>query len=110
MNLIEQLGGYENAKKELINLESYKQDAYSWSRMIQSENIKKALLEYRRQHGIFEKGDKVVYKHSKIIHVMTVKLIGSRGTLICDGDYFENTDIQHATDSEIAKGKRDEND
>ena len=53
MNLIEQLGGYGAAKAEanspikLLNFFNY-------------EQLEKELLEYRREHNIFEVGDKVV--------------------------------------------------
>ena len=91
MNLIEQLGGYVNAK-EFINGEC--SDGFD------VQGLRDALLEYRRANNIFETGDDVV--------------IPSRGNgifkvsrLLCRSDIRE---MQHATDSEIAKGKRDEND
>lgn len=52
MNLIERLGGYE-----YLN-EFYKRAvAHGFS----MTKIKKELLEYRRQHNIFEEGDKIVF-------------------------------------------------
>ena len=117
MNIIEQFGGYEKAKEELTKLESCKQDAYSWSRMIQSESIKNALLEYRRQHNIFEVGDLVVDAtdcHSN--DLITVKSI-SGNLLVCESDNLNASYalsgkhnpsfyVRHATDEEIKAGKR----
>lgn len=52
-NLIEQLGGYERASSI----------AKCKSGVVHPTNqLLAALLEYRRQHNIFEVGDKVVYK------------------------------------------------
>ena len=56
MNLIEQLGGYEKAK------EWYKDQDLRGNH---TARIRHALLEYRRQHNIFEVGDKVVKTHPK---------------------------------------------
>ena len=117
MNIIEQLGGYEKAKEELTKLESWKHDAYSWSRMIQSESIKNALLEYRRQHNIFEVGDLVIDAtdcHSN--DLLTVKSI-SGSLLACEGDdlnasyalsekHNPSFYVRHVTDAEIKAGKR----
>ena len=66
MNLIEQLGGYERAKEKMDNIVrtldncellgggDAREGLYE-----RLESIDKALLEYRRQHNIFEVGDKV---------------------------------------------------
>lgn len=85
MNLIEQLGGYEAAKAKFRDNGS-----------LHAERLKSALLEYRRQHNIFEEGDWVV--------------IPSRGNglfqvsrLLCRSDMQE---MIHATDDEIKAGKR----
>ena len=51
MNLIEKLGGYEKAKQKY----SERPFDLAWS------DIGQALLDYRRQHNIFEAGDKVVH-------------------------------------------------
>lgn len=59
MNLIDQLGGYEAAKAQ----------GEEWGF---DDFLNAQLLEYRRQHNIFEVGDKVIYKHARINHVMTV--------------------------------------
>ncbi|BCT88937.1 hypothetical protein [Acinetobacter variabilis] len=87
MNLIEQLGGYEKARQVVKKIDI---------RSIKYKALKKALLEYRRQHNIYEEGDLVV--------------IPSRGNglfsvsrLLCLSDRCE---MRHATDEEIKTGKR----
>lgn len=100
MNLIEQLGGYEKAK-EWVNpsIEA-----------ISQEFLKSELLEYRRQHNIFEVGDDVVlsdgnctlmYKlHERIGKYVYLKRPSGR-------EYDFNIDqIRHATPEEIKAGKR----
>lgn len=90
MNLIEQLGGYENCKKEyeLAKKEGWRNAVLNMFSM--------ALLEYRRAHNIFEEGDAMV--------------IPSRGNGIFyfnafffDGDIAE---ARHVTDAEIKAGHR----
>lgn len=85
MNLIEQLGGYEKAKSKLRDNGS-----------LHAERLKKTLLEYRRQHNIFE--------------VVDAMVIPSRGNGIFHFNaLFSDSDIaeaRHATDEEIKAGKR----
>ena len=110
MNLIEHLGGYEKAKAKFRDNGS-----------LHAERLKAALLEYRRQHNIFEVGDKVI---DKVIDtadypsndLLAVKSI-SNNLLVCESDdlnasyalsnkckpYFY---VRHATDAEIKAGKR----
>lgn len=102
MNLIEQLGGYEKAKKEL--------NSPSNTNVFFQCEIEQALLEYRRQHNIYEVGDDVVlsdgnctlmYKlHERIGKYVYLKRPSGR-------EYDFNIDqIRHATDAEIKVGKR----
>lgn len=93
MNLIEQLGGYERAKDALelpLN--------YGFS----DGDIKAALLEYRRQHNIFEVGDKVVVKahpfwpEDYVIHTVEQEHIGK----------WYMSAWRHAEPEEIKAGKR----
>lgn len=81
MNLIEQLGGYEKAKV-ILQAVGHEHDAM--------------LLEYRRQHNIFEVGDAMI--------------IPSRGNgIFYFNALFSDSDIaeaRHATDAEIKAGKR----
>ena len=75
-------------------------------------DINNELLEYRRQHNIFEVGDKVVYlsniapEHNDIYDVWKVDLIGCL-VMLGDMDYRAMYDqIRHATDEEIKAGCR----
>ena len=103
MNLIERLGGYERAKDALelpLN--------YGFS----DDDIKAALLEYRRQHNIFEVGDLVTYR----AHFKGVWREGFGKITEIDEDLEivnidENvgvaiSEIEHANDEEIKAGKR----
>ena len=89
MNLIEQLGGYENAKERLKRENVLTDSDYNYGQ--------KKLLEYRRQHNIFEVGDLYVFteKYSKqsVIHKVD-SLNSGKGC------------IRHATPEEIKAGKR----
>ena len=126
MNLIEQLGGYEKAKEkmddichtldnsELLGGGDAREGLYE-----RLESIDKALLEYRRQHNIFEVGDKVVYKPSMVQGVIfTVIGFDDFGWMKTEA-FFEGfdhpkrfsedppfSDVRHATDEEIKAGKR----
>ncbi|QEK35908.1 hypothetical protein [Acinetobacter johnsonii] len=91
MNLIELLGGYERAKHEFEMIKEMK-PIYPG----EIETNDRLLLEYRRQHNIFEVGDPMI--------------IPSRGNgifyfnaLFSDSDTAE---ARHATDAEIKAGKR----
>ena len=92
MNLIERLGGYEAAKKKY----SERPFAFVWG------DIGEALLSYRRQHNIFEVGDKVVIKaepfrpEDYIIQTVGQEHIGK----------WYMAAWKHATDAEIKAGKR----
>ena len=105
MNLIEQLGGYE-----YLN-EFYKRAVAHGFTLTE---IKEELLKYRRQHNIFEVGDKVVFTDILNSCVVTfestetdpmqiVWLTYPDGTA---GYVFHLNKIKHATDEEIKAGKR----
>ena len=103
MNLIEQLGGYEKAK------EWYKDQDLRGNHTVR---IRHALLEYRRQHNIFEVGDFVLRKDGfgNVLKVTSIE--GGYANLVkrVDGGsiwvWFKLVDIRHATDAEIKAGKR----
>lgn len=107
MNLIEQLGGYDAAMNKL-NSEYQPIDEFI--------QLEQALLEYRRQHNIFEVGDKVVLAKSYSLDtVHEIKRIENLTPHIKDSEttyFLENSlgcwsfQIKHATDAEIAAGKR----
>lgn len=98
MNLIEQLGGYDGAKKKYTE----RPFELAWS------DIGDALLEYRREHGIFEKGDLIIHPMFwglfRVNETMGHHIIGITTT-----GYESKLAIQlirHATPAEIAAGKR----
>lgn len=95
MNLIERFG-YERAKRELVYMDE-ESILMITSCKEYREKLRNELLEYRRQHNIFEVGDLYVFtekysKHSAIHKVDSLK--SGKGC------------IRHATDEEIAAGRR----
>ena len=102
MSLIEQLGGYEKAK------EWYKDQDLRGNHTVR---IRHALLEYRRQHNIFEVGDKVVSRCAdKEIRIFTYQETIGRNILVkCKkgkGYCYPKKWFSHANDAEIKAGKR----
>ena len=98
MNLIEQFGGYESTKSKLRDNGS-----------LHAERLKKALLEYRRHHNIFEESDKIVFiddfMHSELMTVAWTR----KGEVWMDEGAKRCTDpsmIRHATPEEIKAGRR----
>ncbi|MEX5380572.1 hypothetical protein [Acinetobacter towneri] len=112
MNLIEQLGGYEKAEDGLRRLELDKKDLLTCGGLVVVKSeLDAALLEYRRQHNIFEVGDLVIdtnYKDSDIQEIKSVN--GNRIEVFHKNkSYYFATFIfsfRHATDAEIKAGKR----
>lgn len=113
MNLIEQLGGYEQANSKLLKMDKIlKEVYYSPSDAQKANELRQALLEHRRQHNIFEVGDLVTYKahfkgmwregFGKITEIdedlEVVNIDDNIGVAI--------SEIEHATDAEIKAGKR----
>ena len=102
MNLIEQLGGYGRAKDALeLPLD------YGFS----DDDIKAALLEYRRQHNIFEVGDWVVHIFYKDSMLQRIKGVDGNYIYVLSHDESYqykaySPDFRHATDAEIKAGKR----
>lgn len=106
MNLIEQLGGYKNAKK-FINGEC--SDGFD------VQGLRDALLKHRSQHNIFEKGDYVKANDSQFGFNELFKIddffAGDDGislAVLDDGDCYPLSWLAHATPKEIAQGYRDE--
>ena len=106
MSLIEQLGGYEKAKRELELKEQ--NSVLQCCSAVTAEMIRDALLEYRRQHNIFEVGDKVVHpKFSNMKIYEICEISGDLFTVFYDRkSHSFKTDVRHATDEEIKAGKR----
>ena len=103
MNLIEQLGGYEAAKAE----------GEEWGF---DDFLNNQLLEYRRQHNIFEVGDKVVYRALPHERLFSVRYVGDDEIVVYElwdemgaktfTEKHPYSDIDHATNEEIKAGKR----
>ena len=100
-NLIEQLGGYEKAK-ECLNTRT--------ARLSVINELRAALLEYRRQHNIYEIGDKV--SHTIFSSIFTINDVQSYSVLATTNTGYHTSLnivlIRHCTDKEIAQGYRDE--
>ena len=103
MNLIEQLGGYERAKHEFEMIKEMK-PIYPG----EIETNDRLLLEYRRQHNIFEVGDKVVSKENNgfVYTVITVDGGLCRLKNVLFDHVYPLHDFRHATNEEIKAGKR----
>ena len=93
MNLIEQLGGYEH-------LNGFYKRAVAHGFAL--TEIKVELLKYRRQHNIFEVGDKVVVKAEPFWpEDYLIQTVGQEHI----GKWYMSA-WRHATDEEIKAGKR----
>ena len=101
MNLIKELGGYKTLKREYEETLPLIQKGYKSKSM---EVIRLILLEYRRQHNIFEVGDYYAYLYEW----------DSDLDIVCKYNPSEWSDhlwniknmIRHATDAEIKTGHR----
>ena len=96
MNLIEQLGGYEAAKAE----------GEEWGF---DDFLNNQLLEYRRQHNIFEVGDKVIGSKlfdDRIFEFQYYLPELSMAVISQDGAAIGLNQLRHATPEEIKAGKR----
>ena len=103
MSLIEQLGGYENAKKRLKRDNVLNDEDFNYGQ--------RQLLEYRRQHNIFEVGDLVIDTNYKDSDVQEVKSVNGNKIEVFHKNkaYYFATYIfsfRHASDAEIKAGKR----
>lgn len=108
MSLIEQLGGYEKAKEYLVELQrtpmhEQAEDTISY--------LPDALLEYRRQHNIFEVGDLSLtidpWFGSNLLAVVDFRESETeRYAIFSDGGFFRISGLRHATDDEIKAGRR----
>ena len=100
---INELGGYEVAKKK--NTSWLLNHGENW------RNVKDAtLLEYRRQHNIFEPDDYII--HDGELKVFAMWSSAVEGCAYIGYAYAENGEMahkdefRHATDEEIKAGKR----
>ena len=111
MNLIEQLGGYERAKDGLHRLKLEKKDLLTCGDFVVVESeIDAALIEYRRQHNIFETDDYII--HDGELKVFAMWSSAVEGCAYIGYAYAENGEMahkdefRHATGEEIKAGER----
>ena len=100
MNLIEQLGGYQ-ATKEMY--------ASQLKAGLAPYGYEEVLLEYRRQHNIFEVGDKVIGSKlfdDRIFEFQYYLPELSMAVISQDGAAIGLNQLRHATPEEIKAGKR----
>lgn len=98
MNLIEQLGGYLQAKA----LRALPAATYDCGVRFSREELERAMMEHRRQHNIFEVGDKLVIKaHPFWPEDYLIQTVGQEHI----GKWYMSA-WRHATDEEIAAGRR----
>ena len=99
MNLIEHLGGYEFAKK-----------MWQGGGSLQGTQLAFELLEYRRQHNIFEIDDYII--HDGELKVFAMWSSAVEGCAYIGYAYAENGEMahkdefRHATNAEIKAGSR----
>ena len=105
MNLIEQLGGYLQAKA----LRALPAATYDCGVRFSREELECAMLDHRRQHNIFEESDKIVFiddfMHGELMTVAWTR----KGEVWMDEGAKRCTDlsmIRHATPEEIKAGRR----
>jgi hypothetical protein len=115
VNLIEQLGGYECAKAEsdrisnILNNSAFLGGGSPRESLYERlDALESALFEYRRQHNIFEVGDKVIKTHPKNTILWPVLGVYKNGGVWLDykGFCWKPPRVRHATDEEIKAGKR----
>ncbi len=100
MNLIEQLGGYEYTKQS--SCAWFFRYGLNWQQMKQLE-----LLQYRREHGIYEAGDCVIIDGHEDVYQIQYVYEGAWGYGMWQGRRFSHSMIErHATDAEIKANKR----
>jgi len=109
VSLIEQLGGYEKAKSMCDHINGplgLITDGYSH---YTKAMVVDALLEYRRQHNIFERNDYVVNRDIKYSDELNIVSSSNDKALWFFGKIyggFVKSQFRHATDAEIKAGKR----
>jgi len=113
MNLIEKYGSYDAAKakqQELSKIAADPQLLLVGKIIKEIGEIEIALLEYRRQHNIFEPDDYII--HDGELKVFAMWSSAVEGCAYIGYAYAENGEMahkdefRHATDAEIKAGKR----
>lgn len=121
MDLIKDMGGYKKTKDTLQQLISQDKDIVQCGKLVVvAAEIKAALLEYRRQHNIFEIKDIVFLKDQHYSEMWFITNILPDGSIElktathgypvpnrCWGMYYGKAEgLQHATDDEIHSRQR----
>lgn len=113
MNLIEKYGSYDAAKakqQELSKIAADPQLLLVGKIIKEIGEIEIALLEYRRQHNIFEPDDYII--HDGELKVFAMWSSAVEGCAYIGYAYAENGEMahkdefRHAADAEIKAGKR----
>jgi hypothetical protein len=107
VDLIEQLGGYAKAKRELELKEQ--NSIFQCCTAISAEMIRDALPQYRRQHNIFEVGDHFVNHCDDCIYVVLSLNNGHMHGKSGDKNvwtYSGRFGVRHAESEEIQAGRR----
>ncbi|QTD62668.1 hypothetical protein [Acinetobacter towneri] len=105
--VISDFGGYEKCKDILSqpNIDL----------IMNAHGLREHMLEYRRQHNIFEVGDKVVFGSGLNADLFTIKSKPKKKNgvlllpvILSNGSWFDLMEqfVRHATDEEIKVGKR----
>lgn len=107
--LIENLGGYEQAKNHRDYLIDFG-DEFNRPNKYEVDKINSALLQYRREHGIYEVGDPLVSRCNNEFRLFTYEAISGKNiTVKCKKGKaycYPKKWFQHATDAEIKANKR----
>lgn len=100
MSLIEQLGGYDFVKNKSESNILYGEKIY----------LKRALLEYRRQHNIFEVDDLVVLTEPLYSSAIWSVHQANNDMVFISKDFgfvpMYKSEVRHATTQEIESGHR----
>lgn len=116
MSLIQELGGYDCAKEEYQDPKYEDDELYTikatGTRFFKHQ-LAAELLEYRREHNIFDRGDWIKAKDYQFgfdelfrIDDFLVKEDGVHLAVLDDGDCYPLVFLEHATDAEIEAGRR----
>lgn len=104
--MIEQHGGYDNAKKAYNDMrEAINQVPSKHSLENKSQGLKAALLAYRRANNIFEMDDYIIHDGELKVFAMWSTAIEGCAYIgyayAEDGEMAEKDEFRHATDQEI---------
>ena len=109
--MIEQHGGYDNAKKAYNDMrEAINQVPSKHSLENKSQELKAALLAYRRANNIYEMDDYIIHDGELKVFAMWSTAIDGCAYIgyayAEDGEMAHKDEFRHATDEEITAGRR----